>query len=127
MAKRIFRNMVLTAILTILLAATVIVPSLYTAYENPNFECKTDGNTKGIVRASVGLLSYDEVLHAGGYPNKANDSYYLYNNTSFWTMSPAGFSGSNANEWNVNNTGNINNNNVNNTNRLRPDSCLNLV
>jgi len=34
MAKRIFRNMVLTVILTVLLAAAVIVPSLYTAYEN---------------------------------------------------------------------------------------------
>ena len=34
MAKRIFRNMVLTAILTVLLAAAVIVPSLYTAHEN---------------------------------------------------------------------------------------------
>ena len=34
MAKRIFRNMVLTAIFTVLLAAAVIVPSLYTAYEN---------------------------------------------------------------------------------------------
>ncbi len=34
MAKRIFRNMALTAILTVLLAAAVIVPSLYTAYEN---------------------------------------------------------------------------------------------
>lgn len=34
MAKRIFRNMVLTAILTVMLAAAVIVPSLYTAHEN---------------------------------------------------------------------------------------------
>ena len=34
MAKRIFRNIVLTAILTVLLAAAVIVPSLYTAHEN---------------------------------------------------------------------------------------------
>ena len=94
--------------------------TVYTAYENPNFECKTDGNTKGIVGASVGLLSYDEVLHAGCYYNKANDSYYLYNNTSFWTMSPAGFSGSLARVWLVYYTGSINDYNVDNTIRLRP-------
>ena len=34
MAKRIFRNMVLTAILTVLLTTAVVVPSLYTAHEN---------------------------------------------------------------------------------------------
>ena len=34
MAKRIFRNVVLTAILAVLLTAAVIVPSLYTVYEN---------------------------------------------------------------------------------------------
>jgi len=92
----------------------------YTAYENPNFECKTDGNTKGIVRASVGLLSYDEVLHAGGYHNKVNDSYYLYNNTEFWTMSPAGISGTLALEWYVHSTGIIGNEYVNTSYRLRP-------
>ena len=34
MAKRSFRNVVLTAILAVLLTAAVIVPSLYTVYEN---------------------------------------------------------------------------------------------
>ena len=34
MTKRIFRNVVLTAILAVLLTAAVIVPSLYTVYEN---------------------------------------------------------------------------------------------
>ncbi|MBQ3574042.1 MAG: PAS domain S-box protein [Clostridia bacterium] len=34
MGKRIFRNMVLIAILTVLLSTAVIVPSLYTAHEN---------------------------------------------------------------------------------------------
>jgi len=94
--------------------------TVYTAYENPNFECKTDGNTKGLVNASVGLLSYDEVLHAGGYFNKANSSYYLYTGTTFWTMSPSGFSGSYALDWYVTHTGNIVNGYVDNTHRLRP-------
>ena len=34
MAKRIFRNVVLTAILAVLITAALIVPSLYTVYEN---------------------------------------------------------------------------------------------
>ena len=37
MAKRIFRNMVLTAILTVLLTTALVVPSLYTAHENRIF------------------------------------------------------------------------------------------
>ena len=60
----------------------------------PDFKCSSDGNGKGLVNASVGLLTYDEVVYAGGYYNQSNSNYYLYNNTYFWTMSPAGY-------WNV--------------------------
>jgi len=87
--------------------------TVYTAYTTPNFECKPDTNGYGLVNASVGLLSYDEVLHAGGYYAKANDSYYLYySGILFWTMSPAGFSGSKAVVWNVNTVGLIRDDNV---------------
>ena len=71
-------------------SASMTVYSRYT----PNFKCTTDGNGKGIVNASVGLLSYDEVVYAGGYYGQSNSNYYLYNNKHFWTMSPAGFSDS---------------------------------
>ena len=41
----------------------------------------------------VGLITYDEVIYAGGYYNKSNSSYYLYNGTyTVWTMSPSGLS-----------------------------------
>ena len=54
----------------------------------PNFQCTTDGNGKGVVNASVGLLTYDEVVYAGGYVGKRNTNYYLYNNYFIWSMSP---------------------------------------
>jgi len=67
--------------------ATMTVYNKYT----PDFKCTTDSNGKGIVNASVGLLSYDEVVYAGGYPNQENNNYYLYNQNFWWTMSPNGF------------------------------------
>ena len=97
--------------------------TLYSSY-TPDFKCTTDGNGKGSVNASVGLLSYDEVVHAGGYYGKDNSKYYLYNSAiNWWTMSPAGFLGSTV--WRVNTSGNINNDNVNVTNRLRAVLSLN--
>ena len=97
--------------------------TLYSSY-TPDFKCTTDGNGKGPVNASAGLLSYDEVVYAGGYYGKDNSNYYLYNSAiKWWTMSPAGFLGSTV--WRVNTSGNINNDNVNITNRLRAVLSLN--
>ena len=91
----------------------------------PDFKCTADGNGKGPVNASVGLLSYDEVVYAGGYYNQSNSNYYLNNSAiHWWTMSPAGFSGSNSNVWGVYTSGRITNYSVTNTNSLR--AVLNL-
>ena len=93
--------------------------TLYSSY-TPDFKCTADGNGKGLVNASVGLLSYDEMVYAGGYYGKSNNNYFLYNkNTYFWTMSPAGFSGSISYVWYVYTTGNINYFSVGDNNRLR--------
>jgi len=66
--------------------------NVYTSY-TPDFKCTTDGNGKGIINSKVGLITYDEVIYAGGYPTLANRNYYLYNGnesaTSMWTMTPA--------------------------------------
>ena len=60
----------------------------YTSY-TPDFKCSSDGNGKGVVSSSVGLLTYDEVVYAGGYYVKDNSNYYLYNSAIYWcTMSP---------------------------------------
>ena len=68
----------------------------------PDFKCTTDGNGKGLLNTSVGLLTYDEVVHAGGYYGQSNSNYYLYNSAGWWTMSPIGFlNGSNLFSWHV--------------------------
>ena len=91
----------------------------------PDFKCTTDGNGKGVVNASVGLLTYDEVVYAGGYKGQSNSSYYLCSSRYFWTMSPAGFSGSTSTAWRVYTVGRIDDGNVTGTIRLR--AVLNLT
>ena len=92
----------------------------------PDFKCSSDGNGKGVVSASVGLLSYDEVVYAGGYYNQSNSNYYLNNPAIYWwTMSPAGFDGSHSRVWIVITTGYIDSSFVNSPIRLRPVLILN--
>ena len=100
--------------------ATMPTYSKYT----PDFKCSSDGNGKGVVNASVGLLTYDEVVYAGGYYEQENSNYYLNNSSiGWWTMSPAGFSGSTSHVWRVSTAG-FNVNFVSSANRLR--AVLNL-
>ena len=75
----------------------------YSEY-NPDFRCQSDDNGHGIVEAKIGLLTYDEVVYAGGYPNRGNVKYYLYaGERGWWTMSPGGIKpNSNAYAWKVN-------------------------
>ena len=101
--------------------ATMTTYNKYT----PDFKCSSDGNGKGQVSASVGLLSYDEVVYAGGYMGQDNSNYYLYNNTYFWTMSPTGFSGSKSYVCYVSTPGYIINGVINSAGRLRPVLILN--
>ena len=99
--------------------------TLYSSYI-PNFKCTTDGNGKGIVNANIGLLNYDEVIYAGGYCGQSNNSYYLYNSLiDWWTMSPAGLSGSGSNIWGIGTAGDVGNGYVNYSSRLLP--VLNLT
>ena len=100
------------------------VMTTYNKY-TPDFKCIADGNNKGVVNASVGLLTYDEAVYAGGYYGQSNSNYYLYNNTYFWTMSPAGFSGSYSRVWRVNATGVVSNDYVNHPYAVRPVIIMN--
>ena len=62
----------------------------YTNYV-PNFKCSTDSNGKGILNSKIGLITYDELVYAGGYVgfDESNINYYIYNNISgTWTMTP---------------------------------------
>ena len=103
-------------------SATMTTYNKYT----PDFKCTTDGNGKGVVNASIGLLSYDEVVHAGGYYNQSNSNYYLYNSSIYWwTMSPAGLSSGRSRVWHVYYNSSFGSVDVNFTYRLRPVLNLN--
>ena len=64
----------------------------YAAYERlvtnktPSLNC----NSNDVIKEPVGLITADEVAFAGGVYNIDNSGYYLYNNQSFWTMTPFG-------------------------------------
>ena len=82
----------------------------------PTFECKnesdlytTNGSTNGnkALTYPIGLISADEVAYAGGVVGIANQSYYLYTNQYYWTMSPFYFYGSDAGVFVVSNDGNL--------------------
>jgi hypothetical protein len=76
------------------------VMHVYSSY-TPNFKCATDGNEKGIFNSKVGLVTYDEAVHAGAYYGKASHAHYLWSGSyNMWTMSPAGIDEfSRAVEW----------------------------
>ena len=77
--------------------------AIYNEY-TPTFKCANDGNGKGPLSLKVGLITYDEVVFAGGYYYKNNTYYYLYSDDasySFWTMSPAGKGTSTPYVWGV--------------------------
>ena len=96
----------------------------YTSY-TPDFKCSSDGNGKGLVNASIGLLTYDEVVYAGGYCGK-NNGYYLTNSNSYWwTMSPTGFLDLRSYVWGVYTAGFLEYRNVDFGYNLRPVLIMN--
>lgn len=62
---------------------------LYTNY-TPSFMCENDGNNKGLINSSIGLLSNDEAIHAGAYFDSADTSYYLYKPYNYWLINAGG-------------------------------------
>ena len=73
----------------------------------------------------VGLITADEVSMAGGVYGQTNQSYYLYTNSAYWTMSPYLFNASFSfafvfGVWSDGSLGNLNGRNVSNTIGVRP-------
>jgi len=73
--------------------------------QTPTFKCKNSsdlftktGATKGnkSLTNPIGLITADEVVHAGGFGGKSNSSYYLYTGQNYWTLSPYSYYGSNT-------------------------------
>ena len=85
----------------------------------PNFKCVSDDDNKGMINTNIGLLTYDEVVYAGG-GHANNEAYYLYNNKYFWTMSSAGFNNLYSRIWISYTQGYLSNSLPNNLYTLRP-------
>lgn len=66
------------------------------------------GSSKGnkSLDNSIGLLTIDEVVYAGGKIGMTNKEYYLVNGDYWWTMSPPYFNGY-AHVWYVNGNGDV--------------------
>ncbi len=73
----------------------------------------------------IGLTTIDEQVYAGNYWLESNTKYYLYNNQSYWTMSPFDFAGSSTGVFSVNSRSSFTRDIVGNAFGLRP--VLNLV
>ena len=67
------------------------------------------GSSKGNHKLTypVGLITADEVVLAGGFGGTANQSYYLYTNQYYWTMSPYSYYGGWARVFRVISTGGL--------------------
>ena len=87
---------------------------------NPNFKCAQDNNGYGYIDNNIGLITYDEVVHAGGYNGTSNNKYYLYNNGRWTTMSPAGLNGRYVYVWNIMADGTLRDNHDNYDMQYRP-------
>ena len=57
-------------------------------YKNPIFNC-VDINDR--IDTPIGLITVDEMAYAGGVNQINNLNYYLYNNKTYWSMSPCIF------------------------------------
>ena len=98
--------------------------------KSPTLKCKNNedmytvsGSSRGnkALTNPVGLITADEVAMAGGVYRQTNQSYYLYTNSAYWTMSPYNFySLDSAHVFFVYSNGVLGSNFVNNTYGVRP-------
>lgn len=87
----------------------------------PSLICPTtNADFGGVYNAKVGLITADEVVLAGGAYNKNNMNYYLYNEESFYTLTPYDFYQGTPTLYAVDNTGTLTTSPVNKELGLRP-------
>ena len=101
--------------------------SKYTAADTTNGNGMLKGtNGVGETLYKIGLITADEAAFAGGAYNTANNSYYLWTNSYYWTLSPYSFSAGYhlSSVWRVYTTGHLNNNYVTSGLGVRPAVSL---
>ena len=81
---------------------------LVNSTKSPTLKCKNNedmytvsGSSRGnkALTNPVGVITADEVAMAGGAYGQTNQSYYLYTNSAYWTMSPYYFDVGGSNSW----------------------------
>ena len=97
--------------------------------KNPSYKCTdsqdlytTSGSSTGnrALQYPIGLITADEVAMAGGVLGYSTNSYYLYTEQNYWTMSPCEFFASNANVFAVWSNSSLNYSSVDLTYGVRP-------
>jgi len=63
-------------------------PSLRCPNQSDRYTVDDTKNGNGLLSNPVGLITADEVAMAGGVSETINSTYYLYNGSLYWTMSP---------------------------------------
>jgi hypothetical protein len=98
------------------------IPALTCQNKNDRFTVSDTTTGNGNLTNPVGLITMDEVGFAGASMSSfdTNNSYYLYTNRNYWTMSSCSFDGTTAIESVVGSAGNITNYNVDIADGLRP-------
>lgn len=84
-------------------------PSLICSTTTNSFTINDNTDNKGnnALINPIGLITADEVIMAGyGLNTGINTSYYLYTNTSFWTMTPASYTNQ-AEVYSINSNGSL--------------------
>ncbi len=106
--------------------SSIFYESRYRNYEHniPSLECSREEDKFTIANKklnyAIGLITVDEVAYAGGVYGSDNNTYYLYTNQYYWTMSPDSFIGSDAFIWCISSTGYLSRSNVYGGNGIRP-------
>lgn len=95
----------------------------YASYErlNTNKTPTLSCSNEDIYTLKAGLITADETAYAGGVYGLENSNYYLYNNQTYWTMSPYYTSNSpRANNFLVHSSGRLSANALNVLRGIRP-------
>ena len=94
-------------------------PTLKCANNSDKFtKSTTIGNGK--LTEMIGLITSDEAMYAGGKSGTANQEYYLYSGTWYWTMAPFSYVSGIARVDSVGRSGTLSNYNVSDSYVVRP-------
>ncbi len=99
------------------------IPSLNCINNGDRFTVSSDIGNKSL-KFPVGLLTVDELMYAGAVYQKTNNTQYLFNNYSFYTMTPWSFYPKQAREVYLKDDGSITFGNVSISLGVRPTVSL---